>query len=63
MWRLKGSKLLQSALRYKPLRRISLRYAQSIIPLDFINGRKILKCIIFFNRKRIISKIKYFVKK
>ena len=63
MWRLKGSKLLQSALRYKPLRRISLRYAKSIIPLDFINGRKILKCIIFFNRKRIISKIKYFVKK
>lgn len=63
MWRLKGSKLLQSALRYKPLRRISLRYAQSTIPLDFINERKILKCIIFFNRKRIISKIKYFVKK
>lgn len=63
MWRLKGSKLLQSALRYKPLRRISLRYAQSTIPLDFINRRKILKCIIFFNRKRIISKIKYFVKK
>ena len=63
MWRLKGSKLLQSALRYKPLRRISLRYAQSTIPLEFINGRKILKCIIFFNRKRIISKIKYFVKK
>lgn len=42
MWRLKGSKLLQSALRYKPLRRISLRYAQSTIPLDFINKRKIL---------------------
>ena len=63
MWRLKGSKLLQSALRYKPLRRISLRYAQSTISLDFINERKILKCIIFFNRKRIISKIKYFVKK
>lgn len=47
MWRLKGSKLLQSALRYKPLRRISLRYAQSTIPLEFINERKILKCIIF----------------
>lgn len=46
MWRLKGSKLLQSALRYKPLRRISLRYAQSTIPLDFIKW-------VIFNRKTV----------
>ena len=54
MWRLKGSKLLQSALRYKPLRRISLRYAQSTIPLDFINERKYYKVGDFLLGKQYI---------
>lgn len=57
MWRLKGSKLLQSALRYKPLRRISLRYAQSTIPLDFINERKYYKVGNFLIEYITISKL------
>lgn len=63
MWRLKGLGCFNPPYAINRFGGSRFANAQSTIPLEFINERKILKCIIFFNRKRIISKIKYFVKK